>query len=99
MKITKTRLKQIIREELQEAYETLPGGGLQWHAPRRSGSGQVSSPLVKKLFYQIKKEMGLSLSRDDQLAAMIWIDGNWRNWDTLEAASEAIKQWLAELGA
>jgi hypothetical protein len=101
MKITKQRLKEIIKEEVKswsDGYESLPGGGLRW-----AGSAKRGAPLdqggTKKLFLQMKNELGLRLSADEQFAAMTWIRDNWRQWETRPEAEEAIRQWLESGGS
>jgi len=104
MKITKQRLKEIIREELSSigegydphhpGYDVLPGGGLV----RQKQARGMNAAMAKRLFQQIAMDEGDYLSRAERIRAMMWIDKNWSQWETRQEVEEAIKQWLAAGG-
>jgi hypothetical protein len=83
MKITRARLKQIIKEEMSRL-------------ALKEGKG-VSPMIAKGIFNRLKDQGGnRSLTNDDESNAQNYITNNWKNWSSEREAKDALIRWLVK---
>ena len=103
MKITKARLREIIREELSDwkgppagaGYERVGKRSLRWTGTKEKWP---SAAAVKRVFQDVMRDTEKRLSPESRRRAMQWIDGNWEKMPNHATAKEAITQWLEDQG-
>ena len=102
MKITKQRLEEIIREELDEVLKDLAGkgyvaipGGLRWVG--RDPEKFPSAASTKKMFLKLAAEQQLKLSPSARIRAMMWVDRNWQKMTSRAKAESEIKSYLKDI--
>ena len=100
MRITKARLQEIIKEELEEVIAGkgyVPAGtsGLRWVGRDREKFPSAAS--AKRVFQKLVDDLQFSLSPSERRRAMMWIDRNWQKMPNREKAELEIKGYLEDI--